>query len=199
MNQTSIDASKAKHTSTNERPKVGKYETLDGRLFAKSAVSRWHNLICTNFVSALGSRVHRSSCEVYACDMQVQLVRDSVCFPDVIVVKGEAEFADENAEMLTNPTVVVEIFSSSSQSSYRAQKLEDFLALPKLKECLLVSESEMRVEHYAWQSAKQWLYRIYNEREDVISLDSINCKLSLSEVYAQVNLRESELNFKAAH
>ena len=199
MNQTSIDASKAKHTSTNERPKVGKYESLDGRLFAKPAVGRWHNLICTNFVSALGSRVHRSSCEVYACDMQVQLGRDSVCFPDVIVVKGEAEFADENAEMLTNPTVVVEIFSSSSKSSYRAQKLEGFLAVPKLKECLLVSESEMRVEHYAWQNAKQWIYRIYNEREDVISLDSINCKLSLSEIYAQVNLRESELNFKAAN
>ena len=149
MNQTSIDASKAKNTSTNERPKVGKYETLDGRLFAKPAVSRWHSLICTNFVSALGSRVHRSSCEVYACDMQVQLGRDSVCFPDVIVVKGEAEFADKNAEMLTNPTVVVEIFSSSSKSSYRAQKLEDFLALPKLKECLLVSESEMRVAQWA--------------------------------------------------
>jgi len=199
MNQTSIDASKAKNTSTNERPKVGKYETLDGRLFAKPAISRWHNLICTNFVSALGSRVHRSSCEVYACDMQVQLGRDSVCFPDVIVVKGEAEFADQNAEILTNPTVVVEIFSSSSKSSYRAQKLEGFLAVPKLKECLLVSESEMRVEHYAWQNAKQWIYRIYNEREDVISLDSINCKLSLSEIYAQVNLRESELNFKAAN
>ena len=53
--------------------------------------------------------------------------------------------------------------------------------------------------HYAWQNAKQWIYRIYNEREDVISLDSINCKLSLSEIYAQVNLRESELNFKAAN
>ena len=57
----------------------------------------------------------------------------------------------------------------------------------------------MRVEHYAWQNAKQWIYRIYNEREDVIALDSINCKLSLSEIYAQVNLRESELNFKAAN
>ncbi|MBA3769522.1 MAG: Uma2 family endonuclease [Blastocatellia bacterium] len=199
MNQTSIDSSKAKNTSTNERPKVGKYETLDGRLLAKPAVSRSHNLICTNFVSLVGSRVHRSSCEVYACDMQVQLGRDSVYFPDVIVVKGEAEFADENAEMLTNPTIVVEIFSSSSKSSYRAQKLEGYLAIPKLKECLLVGESEMRVEHYAWQNAKQWIYRIYNEREDVIVLDSINCKLALSEVYAQVNLRGSELNFKAAN
>jgi hypothetical protein len=35
----------------------------------------------------------------------------------------------------------------------------------------------MRIEHYARQNAKQWIYRIYNERDDVISLESINCKL----------------------
>ena len=78
-------------------------------------------------------------------------------------------------------------------------KLEGFLAVPKIKECLLVNEDEMRVEHYARQNAKQWIYRIYNEREDVITLESINCKLSLAEVYAQIKLKESELSSKAVN
>ena len=73
------------------------------------------------------------------------------------------------------------------------------LAIPKIKDCLLVNENEMRVEHYARQNAKQWIYRIYNEREDVITLESINCKLSLAEVYAQVKLKESELSSKAVN
>jgi Uma2 family endonuclease len=49
----------------------------------------------------------------------------------------------------------------------------------------------MRVEHYAKQNAKQWIYRIYNDREEIISLESVNCKVSLSEIYAQINFENA--------
>lgn len=202
MNQTAVDqhgSKTSKNYQSSERRDVVKNEYLDGRLIAKPAANRWHNLISSNFTIAIGSRVHRSTCEVYANDMQVRIGKSSVCFPDVVVVNGEPAFSDENADQLLNPTVVVEIFSGLSKSTDRTQKLEGFLAIPKIKECLLVNENEMRVEHYARQNAKQWIYRIYNERDDVITLESINCKLSLAEVYAQVKLKESELSSKAVN
>lgn len=199
MNQTSIDTSKTKNFHPAERRDVVKNEFLDGRIVAKQAANRWHNLIATNFTIAIGSRIHRSTCELYANDMQVRIGKDSICFPDIIVVNGEPIFSDDNSQVLQNPTVVVEIFSSLSKSTDRTQKLEGFLAIPKIKECLLVNEIEMRVEHYARQNAKQWIYRIYNERDDVITLESINCKLSMAEVYAQVKLKESELSSKAVN
>jgi Uma2 family endonuclease len=176
-----------------------KNEYLDGRILAKPAANRWHNLISTNFVIAIGSRIHRSTCEMYASDMQVRIGKNSICFPDIVVVNGEPAFADDRAELLLNPAVVIEIFSSLYKSTDRMQKLEGFLAIPKIKECLLVNENEMRIEHYARQNAKQWIYRIYNERDDVISLESINCKLSLAEVYTQVKLKEGELSSKAVN
>lgn len=202
MNPTATDQTTAKQTKNfliAERQDVVKNEFLEGKIVPKPAANRWHNLISTNFAIAIGSRIHRSTCELYANDMQVRIGRNSICFPDVLVVNGEPLFADDNAELLLNPTVVVEIFSSVSKSTDRTQKLEGFLAIPKLKECLLVNENEMRIEHYARQNAKQWIYRIYNEREDVITLESINCKLSMAEVYAQVKLKESELSSKAVN
>ena len=54
--------------------------------------------------------------------------------------------------MLTNPTVVIEVFSGLAKSTYRTQKLEGYLSISKLKECLLVNETEMRIEHYARQT-----------------------------------------------
>ena len=180
-----------------ERRDVVKNEYLDGKTVPKPVANRWHNLITTNCAVAIGSRIHRSTCEMYAGDMRMRIGKNSICFPDVIVVNGGPEFADDNFELLMNPTVVIEIFSSLSKSTDRTQKLEGFLAIPKIKECLLVNENEMRVEHYARQNAKQWIYRIYNEREDVITLESINCKLSMAEVYAQVKIIESELSSKA--
>ena len=55
------------------------------------------------------------------------------------------------------------------------------------------------VEHYARQNAKQWIYRIYNERDDVLAADSINTKVSLSEIYAQVKFRSAELRSGAVN
>ncbi len=202
MNLTSIDQTTTKITknfSPAERHDCVKNEFLEGKIIPKPAANRWHNLIATNFAIALGSRIQRATCEVYAGDMQVRIGKNSICFPDIVVVNGQPTFADENMELLLDPTIVIEIFSGLSRSTDRTQKLEGFLAIPKIKECLLVNETEMRIEHYARQNAKQWIYRIYNERDDVISLESINCKLSVAEVYAQVKLKESELSSKAVN
>lgn len=203
MNQTSTETTKAKSfppaITPPDRREIVKNELLDGHLVPKPAANRWHNLIATNFAIAIGTRIHRSTCEMYCNDMQVQIGKDSICFPDVVVVNGEPNFADEKGDLLQNPTVVVEIFSGLAKSTYRTKKLEGFLAVPNIKECLLVNENEMRIEHYARQNAKQWIYRIYNERDDVITLESINCKMSLTEVYAQVNLKESVLSSKAVN
>jgi hypothetical protein len=63
----------------------------------------------------------------------------------------------------------------------------------------MIKADEMRVEHYSKQNAKQWIYRIYNEKDDVIGLDSINCKISLAEVYTQINVRQAEFSSKAVN
>jgi len=202
MNQTAPEQTNAespKNFSANDRQAVGKTEYLEGRIVPKPASNRWHNLIAANFAIAIGSRINRGSCEMYTSDMQVMLGKSSVCYPDIVVVSGEPIFADKNMEVLQNPAVVIEIFSGVSNTSDRTRKLEGFLAIQNIKECLLVNENEMRIEHYARQNAKQWIYRIYDERDDVISLDSINCKLSLAEVYAQVKRSESELSSKAVN
>ena len=202
MNQSAVDQSAAKQNKNfqpTEHRDVQKNELLDGKIVSKPPANRWHNLIATNFAIAIGSRVQKSSCEMYVNDMQVELGKNSICFPDITLVSGEPVFADPRQEILKNPAIIIEIFSNSSKSSDRQRKLEGFLAVPHIKECLLVNENEMRVEHYARQNAKQWIYRIYNERDDVISLESIHCKLSLAEVYAQVKTDVGELSSKAVN
>ncbi len=189
MNQPSIDSSKVKSFAAADRQKVGKFEVLDGgasQRRTRTVGTTSSRLTLSSLSAAEFSGVRLSSIRAI-CSFASGRTRR--VFPDVMAVKGDPSFEDDASEILLNPTLVVEVFPTNSRTSYRAQKLEGFLAIPKLKECLLVSESEMRIEHYAWQNAKQWIYRIYNERDDVISLESINCKLSISEIYAQVNLK----------
>jgi Uma2 family endonuclease len=115
----------------------------------------------------------------------------------VVVVAGEPKFADSETDILLNPTVIVEVSSRNTVSFDKTVKLESYLAMDSIREVLLVKEDEMRVEHYFKQNPKQWIYRIYNVADDVISLDSINCKVSLSEIYTQVKLDQAAINSQA--
>lgn len=184
---------------TTERHGAVRHEYLDGKVIARSGANRWHNMLVSNTVIAFGSRMHGHKAEIYISNMRVKLKNSFVCYPDIVVVNGEPAFADQNSDLLLNPTVIVEIFSNQTNSSDKTNKLESFLAMDSIKEFVLLKEEEMRVEHYARQNAKQWIYRIYNERDDVISLESINCKVSVSEVYAQVKTKQAELSSKAVN
>lgn len=169
-----------------ERNGSNKHEYHNGKVLATAGSTRRHNLIGSNTTIAIGSRLSGQKCEIYVNDMRVKLTTHSYCYPDVIVVKDEPKFDGNELDILLNPTVIVEILSRATLYYDKTEKLECYLAMESIRECLLVKEEEMRVEHYFRQTANQWIYKIYNRREDIISLDSINCKTSVGEIYAQI-------------
>jgi Uma2 family endonuclease len=184
---------------TNERQGGARHEFVDGRMIPRAGANRAHPPRPARPPTAPGSSMHCQNAEIYNSNMKVKLKNNYVCYPDVVVVNGEPAFTDQYSDTLLNPTLIVEIFSNQTNSSDKTNKLESYLAMDSIKEFVLLKEEEMRVEHYARQNAKQWIYRIYNERDDVISLESINCKVSLSEIYAQVKVKQAELSSKAVN
>lgn len=169
-----------------ERRSATKNEFFDGKILATAVSNRSNNLIATNATIAIGSRLQGQKCEIYVNDMRVRLSPKHLCYPDVVIVNGVPSFTDNAFDTLVNPTVALEIFSKNTSFQDKTEKLECYLALESIREYLLVKEDEMRVEHYAKQNPKQWIYRIYDSRDDIISIDSINCKISLAEIYAQI-------------
>jgi Uma2 family endonuclease len=169
-----------------ERTGAEKHEYSNGKILAAAGSSRRHNLIGSNTTIAIGSRVRGQKCEVYVNDMRVKLTRHNYCYPDVIVVNGEPKFEGNELDILLNPTMIVEILSKSTLYYDKTEKLDCYLAMDSVKEVLLVKEEEMRVEHYFKQTINQWIYKIYNSSDAIVSLDSINCKINLSEIYAQI-------------
>ncbi|MGB7068231.1 MAG: Uma2 family endonuclease [Pyrinomonadaceae bacterium] len=192
-------ASNADEYLSSERRASSRNELAGGKILAKAGSNRWQSLIASNAAIAIGSRLKGNKSDVYINDMRVQLKRDQVCYPNVVIVNGEPIFADVNNDQLTNPTVVLEIYSDAVNSASKSQKLESYLALNSIRECFLIKSDEMRVEHYAKQNAKQWIYKIYNEREDVITIDAVNCKISLSELYAQIKFRPTAITSAAVN
>jgi Uma2 family endonuclease len=182
-----------------ERQGSARQEYLNGQIIPKSGGNRWHNLIATSVATAISTRIQGNRAEIYVNGMRVQLGGRMICYPDVVVVAGEPTFADSNLDILMNPTIIMEVFSKATNPLEKSRKLESYLALDSIKECLQVKADDLRVEHYSKQNAKQWIYRIYNERDDVISLESLNIKLSVSEIYSQVKTLNAGMSSSAVN
>ncbi|MER3632310.1 MAG: hypothetical protein C4325_09200 [Blastocatellia bacterium] len=171
-----------------ERKTSARDEYLNGRIIAKSSVNRWHNRIVSNSAIAIGSRTSGQKFEIYISNMRVRLPNNLICYPDIVIVTGEPTFADAEMDLLLNPAIVIEVLSPLTQTCEKMQRLESLLAMESVRECLFIKQDEMRAEHYSRQNPKQWIYKIYNEREDVVSIDSIGCKISMQEIYAHIKL-----------
>ncbi len=163
-------------------------EISDSKQSTKPTSGRTHSLIVTNTTISVGSRISGQSCEIYAGNMCVRLASGRLCYPSVVVVCGKPSFVNSETDTLLNPTVIFEIFSGENRPH---DKIENYLAMDSVKECILIQENQMRIEHYAKQNSKQWIYKIYNERTETLSLDSINCKTSVAEIYAHINVLEN--------
>ncbi len=170
-----------------EREGTTKREFFNGKVLSKAGSNRLRSLIASNTTIAIGNRIRGQKNEVYAGNMRVQLNPERFSYPDVVVVSGKPNFLDKEFDVLLNPAIAVEVISKNTNFHDKTEKLECYLAMDSIREYLLVKEDEMRVEHYAKQNLKQWIYRIYNDREEIISLDSINCKVALTEIYAQID------------
>ena len=173
-----------------EREALQKHELIDGEIIAMAGASREHNLIGVNVSSEFRFRLKGGKCEVYANDMRVRMKKGRYGYPDVVIACEKPKFADDEFDVLLNPVVVVEVLSKSTRFRDKTEKLETYQKMESIRECLLIEQKEIRVEHYIKQTPRQWILRIYEELTETIILESINCEIPVAEVYAQIEFKE---------
>ena len=174
-----------------ERKALDKSEYRDGRIYAMPGASREHNLITVNVTGEFYIQLRTRSCEVYPSDMRVKVSAAGLyTYPDVIVVCDEPRFDDTHFDTLLNPTVLIEVLSPSTAAYDRGEKFRRYQYLDSLCEYVLISQDTVCVEHYL-RERQTWDLTEFRSLDDVFSLVSIGCKLSLQAIYAKVQFSEA--------
>jgi Uma2 family endonuclease len=172
-----------------ERKAAYKSEYIDGGMVAMTGASRRHNLITVNITGELSRQLKGRPCEGYVSDMRVRVPSTRLyTYPDVVVVCGEPQFEDEYVDTLLNPTLIIEVLSESTELYDRGKKFGFYRTIESLAEYLLIAQDECKAEQYVKQPDGRWLLSDYRSLEDVVELSSIQCRLSLKEVYDKVTL-----------
>jgi Uma2 family endonuclease len=170
----------------SERRAKYKSEYIHGEVLAMSGASNAHNLITVEITTELNIQLRRRGCFVYAGDMRVRTSPTGAYFyPDVAVVCDKPRFEDNVFDTLLNPILVVEVLSPSTEAYDRGEKFAHYQELTSLREYMLVSQDRIRVEHFRLVET-QWVGKTFHAPEDVLLLDSMECKLPVRDIYTRV-------------
>lgn len=148
-----------------ERDSGLKHEYDNGEIFAMAGGSLRHSALASRISAAL-EVARKPGCIAFQSDLRVRvLATGRATYPDVSMVCGpiERDPADASGSTVTNPTLIVEVLSSSTEQEDRGPKWHDYQQLPSLQEYVLVSQIAPRVECYRRLPGGAWEYREVTE------------------------------------
>lgn len=172
-----------RHLEIERRSREVKHEYVGGEIFAMAEGSVEHSALATSLVGLLFAHLRGGPCRPHGSDLQISIRPAEVTtYADVAIVCDPVERDPESPSHVTNPRVVVEVLSPTTERYDREQKRLYCQQLDSLCEYVLVGQDRRRVE--VWSRADEgWIHTVHNAGSQV-PLSSIAYCLDVDELYA---------------
>lgn len=169
-----------------ERESEIKHEFDAGEILAMSGGTSRHSALAMNVGFAIrGTRP--PGCTTFQSDMRVRVrATGRATYPDVSMVCGAIEYDTEDAAhtTVTNPALIIEVLSVTTERDDRGNKWMHYQQIPSLQEYVLVDQYS-RIEIYRRIPSGTWEY--LDVREGVVNLTT-GPTLDLAMLYADLPL-----------
>ena len=171
-----------------ERTTDTKHEWVDGVAYAMSGGTPAHALLASRMIVKLARILGDGPCNAYTADLKVRPRKIRFAsYPDVSVVCGEVETHPDDPNAILNPTLLVEVLSDSTEGWDRGGKFVRYRKLTTLRDYVLVSQHERRIEVHSRRPDGVWEMREAAEGETV-PLVSFGGVIEVDRVYRGVTL-----------
>jgi Uma2 family endonuclease len=172
-----------------ERESQKKHEFYKGEVFAMAGASPRHVVISSNLIGNIYSALKGNPCQPFGSDMRVHIPGNSLfTYPDLSIFCGDVVTADEEKDSAINPTVIIEILSSSTKSYDRGDKFKLYREISTLREYILVDSESISVEAFRINSSGHWELEECKSVDQNLLISAVNISISLRDVYDRTKL-----------
>ncbi|MCB9339967.1 MAG: Uma2 family endonuclease [Lewinellaceae bacterium] len=160
-----------------------RHEYYYGKLLLKSGGSKKENRIAGNCEFQLRLQLRKKGLDFFRHDVRM-LVREQKIYryPDFVIAPV---VDDSDSHLIKQSVLVIEVSSDNSDHTDRVTKRNEYLNLPTLQYYLIISQSERLINMYS-RDEKGWRFDSFSKEEEVIEFTSLGAKLSLSDIYDEV-------------
>ena len=166
-----------------------KNEYQDGEIVPMTGGTTDHNKIALNFAAYLKFALKEQKYNIFIGDVKLWIAQyRQATYPDVMLIEGEPIYYETGKTTVTNPRLIVEVLSKSTQNYDQGDKFLYYRSLPELQEYILISQSRPYIMQYNKTQENKWLLTEYEGENASLSLTSVNFDLSFQEIYEGVTL-----------
>ena len=164
-----------------------KNEYQDGEIVPMTGGTTDHNKIALNFAAYLKFALKGQKYNIFIGDVKLWIAQyRQATYPDVMLIEGEPIYYETGKTTITNPRLIVEVLSKSTQNYDQGDKFLYYRSLPEFQEYILISQSRPYVMQYNKTQENKWLLTEYEGENASLSLTSVNFALSFQEIYEGV-------------
>lgn len=166
------------------------HEYIDGELYPMTTPTFRHNIIGNNIAYSLRSLLAGRNCQTLGMGQGVRAGETRFLIPDVCVV-CEEPLLETDTRILLNPVLVGEVTSPTTVNIDRGAKRDHYFHVPSIEIYLVVDQHRMFVELHT-RDGNRWRIDTYSNSDDVVPLEALNCRLSLREIYRNIEFESGE-------
>jgi Uma2 family endonuclease len=168
-----------------------KSEYHDGEIVPMTGGSINHNRIARNVLALFTTQLADSQCEALGSDMRLWIPAHSrYTYPDITVICGEPVFYADRTDTITEPVLIVEVLSPSTEDYDRGSKFQFYRSLASLHDYLLIHQDSPLVEHFHKLPDSRWVLSEYQDLSATIELASLGVELAIERIYERVDWSE---------
>ncbi len=165
-----------------------KHEYINGEIISMTGGTPNHNKIACNLYAALNLALKRQPYDIFITDQRLWIPKGKIyTYRDVMVIEGELQFPERRRDTLTNPVIIAEVLSTSTEGFDRGKKFAAYRTIPTFKEYLLIDQYTMQVEQFTKTESEQWLLSEHRGEDSKLSLKFIDFEITLADLYDKVN------------
>lgn len=159
-------------------------EFVDGQVYAMAGGTPEHARLAVEIAAELRAALKPKGCLVYSSDLKLRIdATNRSTYADVVVICGPEEHSEIDPSAITNPTVIVEVLSPSTEAADRGEKWRHYQRFASLREYVLVSPGDPYVEVFR-REGEEWVLRT-SMAGGVIELPSRGVSIPVDAIYAR--------------
>jgi len=165
-----------------------KSEYYQGEIFNMAGASINHNQIITNLVIEIGTALKNKECRIFSNDVRLWVESKNLfTYPDLIIVCNKLEYYPDRNDTITNPLIIIEVLSESTENYDRGKKFLFYRSIPTFQEYILIDRYSVHIEQFSMGDNRKWVLTEYNDLNDVLKFTKINFQIPFADIYSQVD------------